>query len=73
MRDLENIQHHFYEHELKLDTFLLKMMLYLVWKILRKDYMYWFRVDGFMGVIGSFINRVVAKVIADFSGCLHLR
>ena len=50
-----------------------EMMLYLVWKILRKDYMYWFRVDGFLGVVGSFINRVIAKVIADFSGCLHLR
>ena len=48
-------------------------MLYFVWKILRNDFMYWFRVDGFMGVMGSFVNRVIAKVIADFSGCLLLR
>ena len=50
-----------------------EMILYLVWKVVRSDFMYWFRVDGFLGVIGSFINRVIAKVIADFSGCLHLR
>ena len=50
-----------------------EMMLYLVWKVFRKDFMYWFRVDGFMGVIGSFATRLIVKVIADFSGCLQLR
>ena len=50
-----------------------EMMLYLVWKVFRKDFMYWFRVEGFLGAIGSFLIRVIAKVIVDFSGCLQLR
>ena len=50
-----------------------EMMLYFVWKIFRKDFMYWLRVEGFFGVVASFFNRVIAKVIADFSGCLQLR
>ena len=50
-----------------------EMALYLVWKVLRKDFMYWFRVGGFLGAFGSFLIRLLVKVIADFSGCLHFR
>jgi len=44
--------------------------LYLVFKILRRDFHYW--VPGFP-LIGSFFARIIAKVIVDFTGCLHLR
>jgi len=44
--------------------------LYLVFKILRQDIHYW--APG-TPLIGSFIARIVVKVVADFTGCLHLR
>ena len=50
-----------------------EMLFYLAWKVIRGDFMYWVPVDGSLGVALSFFNRVVVKVIVDFSGCLHLR
>ena len=50
-----------------------EMMLYLAWKVLRKDFMYWVRVEGLLGVIVSFVERIIIKVIVDFSGCLQFR
>jgi len=47
--------------------------LYLVYKILRDDFHYWIRLDGKIAIFGSLFSRIVTKVIADFSGCLHLR
>jgi len=44
--------------------------LYLVFKILRQDFHYW--VPG-APLIASVFERVVVKVVADFTGCLHLR
>jgi len=43
---------------------------YLVYKILRQDFHYWIR--GFP-LISSLIHRIIVKVIADFTGCLHFR
>ena len=50
-----------------------EMLLYLAWKGLRRDFMYWVRVEGVLGIIISFIERVMVKVIVDFSGCLQFR
>ena len=50
-----------------------EMMLYLVWKVFRRDFMAWFPVDGALGVVMSLIYRVIVKVVADFSGCLQFR
>jgi len=44
--------------------------LYLVLKILRQDFHYW--VPG-APLIGSFFERIIVKVVADFTGCLHFR
>ena len=35
--------------------------------------MHWVPVEGPFGVIFSFVERVVVKVIVDFSGCLAFR
>jgi len=43
---------------------------YLIFKILRQDIHYW--VPG-LPLIVSFLHRIVAKVIVDFTGCLHYR
>ena len=50
-----------------------EIMLYLVWKVFRLDFMAWFPGDGPLGVFLSLVYRVVVKVIADFSGCLQFR
>jgi len=44
--------------------------LYLVFKILRQDFHFW--IHG-LPLIGSLFERTIAKVVADFTGCLHLR
>ena len=50
-----------------------EMFVFLAWKVARKDFLYWFRVEGLLGILGSFFFRVLAKVVVDFSGCLHFR
>ena len=50
-----------------------EMLLYLTWKVARRDFMYWVRVEGALGFLFSFFERVLGKVVADFSGCLHYR
>ena len=50
-----------------------EIMLYLVWKILRKDFSYWVPIEGPLGVSVSLVERVLVKVITDFSGCFHFR
>ena len=47
--------------------------LYLVYKILRPDFLAWFPVPGALGVYASLQYRVSVKIIADFTGCLHFR
>ena len=46
---------------------------FLVYKILRRDFYWWIRVEGVLSVILSLLVRVVVKVISDFTGCVHLR
>ena len=46
---------------------------FLVWKILRRDFFYWVRIEGPLAFLLAFLDRVVVKVIVDFSGCLHMR
>ena len=50
-----------------------EMLLYLVWKLVRSDFMAWFPVEGSLGLFLSLVYRVFVKVIVDFSGCLHFR
>ena len=50
-----------------------EVMVYVMWKVFRRDLLYWFKVDGFLGIFGSFLIRVLVKVIVDFSGCFHFR
>jgi len=47
--------------------------LYLLFKIVQKDFNYWTQVYGPVAVFGFTIQRVAVKVIADFTGCIHFR
>jgi hypothetical protein len=49
------------------------MVLYLGYKILRRDFWHWVPLEGFIGVAQSFVVRVCVKTIADFTGVLQLR
>ena len=48
-------------------------IVYLAYKILWQDFFYWVRVEGPLAFCLSFFNRIVVKIIVDFSGCLHMR
>ena len=50
-----------------------EILLFLAWKLLRGDFLYWLRVEGVLGVFGSFLVRVFVKVVVDFTGCVHFR
>ena len=50
-----------------------EILLFLGWKLLRGDFLYWVQVEGVFGVLLSFIVRVAVKIIVDFTGCLLLR
>jgi len=44
--------------------------LYLVFKILRQDFHYWV---PSLPLIACIFDRIIVKIIADFTGCLHYR
>ena len=43
------------------------MGLYLLFKIVRGDFFYWVPLTGFLEISMSFINRVIGKVIVDYT------
>ena len=49
------------------------MVIYLIYKIVRSDFLYWMRIEGPLGIVISLIQRIFCKIIVDFSGCLHFR
>jgi len=51
-----------------------EMILYLLFIISRRDFhVAYSTLEGPVGIAGSLTARVASKLIADFSGCLHLR
>ena len=48
-------------------------MLFIAYKLVRGDFFFWSRLDGILAVIISLLARVLVKVIAAFTGCLHMR
>ena len=50
-----------------------EMLFYLVFKIVRRDFAYWIPVYGPLGFLISLLNRILAKTIVDFSGCIFFR
>ena len=43
-----------------------EMLLYLIYKVARKDFYYWIRLDGLLSITSSFFIRVCVKITADF-------
>ena len=50
-----------------------EMLFYLAWKILRRDFWYWPKLDGIFAILLALFDRILAKVIVDFSGCVFFR
>jgi len=46
---------------------------YLLYRVCRGDLYYWISLEGKSGWIVSILQRVIAKVIADFTGLIHFR
>ena len=49
------------------------MGLYLLFKFIRGDFIYWMPLQGAIAIIASFLCRVFAKIIVDYTGCVHFR
>ena len=49
------------------------MLLYLGYKIVRRDFIYFMALNGAMKYAASLVVRIVAKVLTDFTGLLLLR
>jgi len=49
------------------------MALYLLQKVLRRDFHYWMPVDGAFGLFLSLLMRVIVKTVTDFTGVIHSR
>ena len=50
-----------------------EMFFYFLVKIARRDFLYWLPIEGATGVVASILDRLVVKVVVDFSGCMHFR
>jgi len=50
-----------------------EVLLYIAYKVLRGDYFWFVKIDGALAIIVSFVERFAAKIIVDFTGCLHFR
>ena len=47
--------------------------IYLLVKIVRRDFYCWIRLSGGEAIVLSLLYRTGVKIIADFTGCFHLR
>ena len=54
-------------------VYLVELGLYLLYKFARGDFLCWLRVPGDMHWILSLVERVLVKVIVDFTGCYQFR
>ena len=43
-----------------------ELLLYLLYKLARGDFLFWPRIEGAVGVVFSFLVRIAQKIIADF-------
>jgi len=50
-----------------------EMVAYLLYKLVRRDFRYWLPLPQGVSLVTSLIERVVLKVICDFTGFLHAR
>jgi len=46
------------------------MVVYLLYRVCRRDLHYWIQIEGKTGRIVSILSRVTVKIIADFTGCM---
>jgi len=52
---------------LALKFFVGEVGVYLLYKIARRDFYYWIRLEGILSVIVSLVERTLVKVITDFT------
>ena len=50
-----------------------EIIVYVAYKVARSDFFYWVRAEGLLAFVLAFFERIVVKVVVDFSGCLHMR
>ena len=50
-----------------------EMGLYLFFKVVRDEFFYFVEIGGPIKFVVALVERVLGKIIVDFSGCLHMR
>jgi len=50
-----------------------EMAVYLLYKLARGDFKAAVLVEGLWSILGSLFYRVIVKIVADFTGCIHFR
>jgi len=50
-----------------------EILMYMLYKIVRRDFYWWPRLDGKVAVFSGIVARVIVKIIVDFTGCFHYR
>ena len=45
----------------------------MIYQLLRGDFFWFVKLDGPIAMIVSFVERVLAKVVVDYTGCFHFR
>ena len=52
---------------------LVNFAIYFLYKMLRNDFYYWIKINGFVGIVVAFVFRFAAKLVTDFTGMIHFR
>jgi len=47
--------------------------LFLIYKLLRQDFLYWLPIPGVVGATIAFFIRIITKIIVDFTALVHFR
>ena len=50
-----------------------EIVLYLIFKVVRRDFLYWVPLSGYVSIAMGFFQRIGGKVLLDFTGCFHMR
>lgn len=49
------------------------MAVYIMLKLARGDFTYWLPIKGVLGFLVSLFVRLIVRIVADFTSCVHLR
>jgi hypothetical protein len=61
------------ERSILVAYFVSDMMLYYVYKVLRRDFVHWVPLKGGASLLESAVERIMVKILVDFTGVVQFR